>query len=219
MLKISDLPILEIDNWIVRYREPQGDGPHPVILLLHGWTGDEDSMWIFASRLPEDYLLIAPRGLYKTPYGGYSWHPIKQGQLWPWVDDLRPAVEKLIGLIDSWPANLPVDFKNLRIAGFSQGAALAYTFTMLYPDKVQALAGLAGFLPEGASSYLQIDSLKGLPVYISHGNQDNMVPVDRARRAVELLDQAGAQVSYCESDVGHKLSADCFRGMEVFFQE
>ena len=184
-------------------------------------------MWIFASRLPEKYLLIAPRGLYKTPLGGYGWYPIKQGvpidqaedKPWPRVDDLRPAVEKLIGLIGAWPARPPADFTSLRIAGFSQGAALAYTFTMLYPEKVTALAGLAGFLPDGAASYLQGEPLMHLLVYVSHGVRDKLVPIARAWRAVEMLDGAGAQVSFCESDVGHKLSADCFKGMEVFFQE
>jgi phospholipase/carboxylesterase len=89
---------------------------------------------------------------------------------------------------------------------------------MLHPQRVRALAGLATFLPDGATQYLQGQPLADLPVYISHGTQDQLVPVARARQAVQLLDQAGANVHYCESDVGHKLSADCFRGMEVFFE-
>jgi hypothetical protein len=40
-------------------REPEDTGPHPVMALIHGWTGDE-FMWIFANRLPKDQLLIAP---------------------------------------------------------------------------------------------------------------------------------------------------------------
>jgi phospholipase/carboxylesterase len=101
----------------------------------------------------------------------------------------------------------------------SQGAALAYAFTLLHPERVRALAALAGFLPEGAASHLSEAQLRGLPVYISHGTQDQLVPVDRSRQAVELFDQVGAEVSYCESEVGHKLSAACFGGMEVFFRE
>ena len=66
---------IEINDWVLRVREPEGDGPHPVVLLIHGWTGDENSMWIFASRLPEHYLLIALRGLHEAPIGVYSWYP------------------------------------------------------------------------------------------------------------------------------------------------
>ena len=218
MLKTSDLSTLSHADWIIRYREPAGKGPHPVILLLHGWTGDEDSMWIFAGKLPGDYLLIAPRGLHETPRGGYAWHPLKADRSWPQVEDFRPAVDALLALMAAWPAVPAADFSSLRIAGFSQGAALAYAFTILHPERVSALAALAGFLPAGAATYLKGDQLQGLPVYISHGSQDKLVPVARARAAVDLFDGVGAEVSYCESDVGHKLSADCFRGMEVFFQ-
>ena len=59
----SQSEIIQLPNWNVRYRGPQGTGYHAVILLLHGWTGDENSMWIFASRLPDQAILISPRGL------------------------------------------------------------------------------------------------------------------------------------------------------------
>jgi phospholipase/carboxylesterase len=212
------LKILEIQNWIIRYRLPDGDGPYPVIWLLHGWTGDEDSMWIFASRLSNDYLLLAPRGLFKTPMGGYSWHHMSDNKIWPSVEDFRPAVNELILLMDHWPTSAPAaDFSRFRMAGFSQGGALAYSFAMLHPKLIIALAGLASFLPDNSAKYLHPTRLKDILIYISHGVKDNLVPVTRARQAVEQLDQAGAQVQYCESDVGHKLSAECFKGMEVFF--
>ncbi len=210
---------IEIDDWVLRIRKPEGDGPHPVVLLLHGWTGDENSMWIFASRLPSHYLLIAPRGLHESPIGGYSWYPMKD-RSWSTMDDFRPAVVKLSELIDDWPTpEAPAaDFNDLRLAGFSQGAALTYAFALIHPERVRAIAGLAGFLPEAASLSVHGNVLEGMPVYISHGTQDKHVPVDRARQAVQFLSKVGAEVIYCESDAGHKLSADCFRGMEVFYR-
>ena len=55
--------------------------------------------------------------------------------------------------------------------------------------------------------------LASLPVYWGHGTQDDQVPVERARRDVARLRQAGVDVSYCEADVGHKLGADCLLGL------
>jgi len=216
----AELKTLETKNWTIRFRSPSGDGPHPVVWLFHGWTGDEDSMWIFASRLPEHYLLIAPRGLFTTPKGGYGWHSETDTNVWPNLDDFRPAIRELFLLMDSWPATAPTaNFSHFRIAGFSQGGALAYSLAILYPERVKALAGLASFLPNGAAKYLHHSSLKDIPIFISHGSKDHIVPIARARQAVQQFDLAGALVHYCESDVGHKLSADCFRGMEVFFEE
>jgi hypothetical protein len=34
-----------------------------------------------------------------------------------------------------------------------------------------------------------------------------------------LLEQAGAQIVYCEAEVGHKVSADCLRALETFFKD
>jgi phospholipase/carboxylesterase len=190
-------------------------GPHPVILLLHGWTGDENAMWIFAARLPKDALLIAPRGLYTTPLGGYGWHPYKFN-VWPWVDDFLPAIEQIREFIS--PENFPNgDFTKLSLVGFSQGAALSYAFFMSFPYLVNSVAGLSGFLPDGSEALARNEPLKDKAVFIAHGSKDELVPVSKARRAVEILNLAGAQVSYCEDEVGHKLSANCFQGLQTFF--
>lgn len=213
----NQIKTIEIEDWVVRVRTPQGPGPHPVVLLLHGWTGDEESMWIFASRLPEEALLIAPRGLYTSRLGGYSWQS-QHVNGWPRIGDFEPATEKLQGLLT--PENFSEgDFTDFRIVGFSQGAALTYAFALMEPEKVRSFAGLSGFLPEQTGPLIKKQPLKGKKVFVAHGTQDDMVAVERAREAVEKLEEAGAQVNYCEDDVGHKLSLTCFKGLETFFFE
>jgi phospholipase/carboxylesterase len=208
--------IFSIDNWVMRFHRPEGAGPFPVLLMLHGWTGDENSMWVFAPRLLKNSLMIAPRGLYTTKGSGYSWHP-EISKPWPWVNDFVPAVEKLFDTISS--KNLPEgDFSELHIIGFSQGAALAYTMTILYSERIASIAGLSGFLPDGASPWIGNERLKGLPIFIAHGTEDERVPIERARMSVDLLQKSGASVTYCEDNVGHKLSAKCFHGLEAFYQ-
>jgi phospholipase/carboxylesterase len=209
--------ILEIDGWVFRQRMPTGEGPHPLILMLHGWTGDEDAMWVFASRLPDHALLLAPRGLYKAPYGGYAWHP-PIAKAWPWVDDFQPAIEALSAVLikDNFPK---ADFDKVGMLGFSQGAALTFSFGLIYPYRIRALAGLSGFMPDGAQALVRNRPLLGKRAYMAHGTQDDLVPLEKARQAFDLLEQAGAQVSFCEDEVGHKLSRTCFRGLEHFFSD
>jgi phospholipase/carboxylesterase len=80
------------------------------------------------------------------------------------------------------------------------------------------VAGLAGFLPDGIDLIAHSPSINDLTVYISHGNKDTLVPISKANHAVQYFQGAGAEVTFCESDVGHKLSADCFKGLEAFFE-
>lgn len=203
-----------IGEWVFRERKPMGEGPHRLLLMLHGWTGDERSMGVFGERMPEKYWLVAPRGIFISPLGGYSWF-LEQGQVWPWVDDFRTAIEALFELLI--PENFPgADLEKLDLMGFSQGAALVYALAFLYPQRVGWLAGLAGFLPEGCEALARNQPLKGKQVYVAHGRLDEQVSVEKGRASVRILQQAGGEVSYCEAKVGHKLSADCVRGLREF---
>jgi phospholipase/carboxylesterase len=215
--------IVNNGDWVLRIKEPEGDGPFPVFLLLHGWTGDENSMWIFSSHLPENALMIAPRGTYPASIGGYGWYTDRdrkglpaQTNQWPQVEDFHQAITGLFELLTA--RNFPqADFSKLNLVGFSQGAALSYTLTLLNPGRVMTSASLSGFMPEGAEDLVMDHPLTGKSMFVTHGTQDDLVPVKMARHAVELLEKAGAKVDYCEENVGHKLSATCFRSMENFF--
>jgi phospholipase/carboxylesterase len=185
-----------------------------MVLLLHGLTGDEKVMWVFASRLPDSAFLVSPRGIYPFPSGGYSWHNHKIGE-WPSIDDLRPAVEALKGLIN--PNHFPnADLNGIHVVGFSQGAALGFAYALLYPEDILSISGLSGFLPGGVDEMVESRRLTGKPIFIAHGTQDEQVPVRMAREAIRKLQQAGADVTYCEDDVGHKLSSTCFSSLEHF---
>jgi phospholipase/carboxylesterase len=59
--------------------------------------------------------------------------------------------------------------------------------------------------------------LEGKPFFVTHGTKDEMVPIERARASIEILERAGAQVTYCEDNVGHKVSATCLRSLKEFF--
>jgi predicted esterase len=59
----------------------------------------------------------------------------------------------------------------------------------------------------------------GKPFFVAHGTKDEMVTVDRARASIALLEQAGAHVTYCEDEVGHKVSVNCLRALQKFFAD
>ena len=202
-------------RWVLRWQAPASTEPLPVMLLLHGWTGDERVMWVFTRRFPPRLALIALRGLWPTPHGGYSWRAAQDG--WPAFADFRPAAEAVLSLLADPPSALPpLDTRRVHLLGFSQGAAFALAFTLMHPERVASLGMLAGFLPLDTPRHVNGVALPGLPVFLAHGSRDPLVPIARAREAYALLTRLGAQVTFCEDAVGHKVSARCLRALEAF---
>ncbi len=203
--------------WTLKYRPPPGNGPYPVLLMLHGWMGNEDVMWIFERRLPKDRLILAPRALFDAPEG-YSWANKASAQYQQFAD-FRPAVDAIIELLDSNPLVQRGDFRQVDLVGFSQGAALSHAIAAVHPQRVRSVAGLAGFVPQGIQQRVPERPLLGKPVFIAHGSQDEIVPVQLAREGVAVLESLGARVTYCEEDVGHKLGISCMRSLAAFYTQ
>lgn len=219
MQTATDTKLIEFNGWTLRVRPPQVENPR-MLMMIHGWTGDENSMWVFTRGLPPDFWIIAPRAPHPAETSGYSWRPL-QPETWgrPSFEQLLPAAEGLIRLMDEYAASVKVDASQFDVMGFSQGAAMVNVLGMLYPQRIRKMGVLAGFVPSGADEYVANRSLAGKRIFVAHGTKDEMVPVERARESMDLLEQAGATIVYCEDEVGHKLSANCLRALETYLQD
>ena len=216
---LSSASLISFKNWTLRIRESS----HPsrrLLLMIHGFTGDENSMWVFGRDMPEQYWIVAPRALYAGQPSGYSWRPPQYDNLDQLsLDQLSNSVEALIHLVDEYSASVSLDAGNFDVMGFSQGGAMSSVLAFLYPQRVHKAGILAGFVPSGLESLVLQRPLEGKPFFVAHGTKDETVPVDRARASVAILEQAGAQVTYCEDEVGHKVSIPCLRGLKQFFAD
>ena len=215
----NNTSLIEFNNWTLRVRESTQTNPHP-LLLIHGLTGDENSMWVFARDLPNDYWMIAPRAPQAAEPFGYSWRTAQDGAFGrPSFEQLLPAAEALIQLMDEYQAEAKIDTSVFDVMGFSQGGAMSSVLAFLYPQRVRKIGILAGFVPSGVEPYLSDLPLKGKHVFVTHGTKDDMVPIERARRSMDILKQAGAEITYCEDEVGHKVSLNCIKALRKYYED
>jgi phospholipase/carboxylesterase len=211
-----DTELIQFDDWTLRIRRT----PHPsprLLLLVHGLTGDENSMWVFARDLPPNYWIIAPRAPYPAEQGGFTWRRFEMSTFGrPTLEELSPAAEALIRLVDAYSASAGFEAGVFDLLGFSQGAAVCNVIVFRYPQRVRRTGILAGFVPAGLEGLAEERPLEGKPFFVAHGTKDQTVPIDRARDSIKVLERAGAQVTFCEDEVGHKVSLACMRALRDF---
>jgi len=212
-----DTQLIQFEGRTLRIREST-DPSARLLLLIHGLTGDENVMWVFARNLPARYWMVAPRAPYAAEPGGYSWRPPPFETMdGPSLEQLKQNAEALIRLVDAYAASAGIEASTFDVMGFSQGAAMSSLLAFLYPGRVGKLGILAGFVPSGLDALADQRPLAGKPVFVAHGTRDETVPIERARASMRILEKAGAQVIYCEDDVGHKLSITCLHALRKFF--
>ncbi len=169
-------------------------------------------MWVLESVLPETKLIASLRGLYPIPGSGYQWAEAPASSLGP-MDNYRAGGGAILSVIDELVSQEGMDRDEVILMGFSQGAGIAFSLAGLGMLAPVAIICLAGFLPAG-----DLRAFSGLPVFWGHGTRDELVPVERARVDVDRLHAAGAEVTYCEADVGHRLGIECTRGLKGWFK-
>ncbi len=197
-----------------RVWEPTAAGPHPTVVMVHGRSGDENVMWIFARTLPREWLVVAPRAAYADPRGGYSWE-VTLDQEWPTAGDFAPGVAALQQFMAALPDLYQADPGRLFLMGFSQGAALNYLTTMRSGGRIQGVAGLVGFMAEGA---VTSSGLRDMPVFMAVGRQDPTIPLEKAEACASALVRAGVHLDYRAYDTGHKLNAAGVRDLTQWWQ-
>jgi len=213
---MNDFELLEQDGWRLRLQPPRANTPPRLILALHGWSGDENVMSIFTQSCQGLAWIVQPRGPLAVAGGGYGWaqpgaHDFSS------LDEFTPVAQSLLRAIQalSTDGRLPTP-DTVTLLGFSQGGALAYTLAFLAPHRFRRIACLAGFLPGGTQARLQPGALAGQEYFIAHGSQDEIVAIQHAHHARQVIQQAGAHVTFCESEAGHRVSAGCFKGLTAF---
>jgi phospholipase/carboxylesterase len=195
---------------------------NPLLLLLHGYGSNEEDLFSFASELPEEYYVISVRAPYDMMYGSYAWYAINfdaDENKFSDHDQARESRDLIAKFIDELVANYPIDAHDITLIGFSQGCILSYAVALSYPEKVQRVVAMSGYLnlDIATENYANNDFSK-LKIFASHGTVDQVIPVDWARKAKPVLDRLGIETIYKEYPIGHGVSPQNFYDFRNWLQ-
>ncbi|GAA5317681.1 MAG: phospholipase/carboxylesterase [Candidatus Pelagadaptatus aseana] len=198
------LPCLEV--------EPQTAATAAVI-WLHGLGASGDD---FAPIVPElDLGDLAVRFIF--PHAPSRPVTINNGMVMPaWYDIFTLDIDRKIDeeqilqsaqaihdLIDR-EIERGIAAERIIVAGFSQGGAVSYQAALSYPKPLGGLMTLSTYF--ATSDTVAVDSAnQPLPVFVSHGLYDSVVPEVLGQRAVELLKAKSITAEYKTYPMDHEV--------------
>lgn len=207
-------------HYIVREPLLKTEQP-PLLILLHGYGSNEQDLFSFAEELPKELLIISVRAPYEIGYGGYAWYAINFDNVNGKFSDLKQAkisLNKIAIFIDDIKTKYNTKPNKTFLLGFSQGAILSYSLSFFYPNKVNHIIALSGYLntellPEKISKEIETD------YYSSHGIVDQVLPVDWARKSETFLDNLELKNEYSEYNVGHGVAPQNFYSFKTWIEK
>ncbi len=120
-----------------------------------------------------------------------------------------PFARKLLrGLVDELLRTTGLPVSRLVLGGFSQGAMLATDLALRLDEPVSLLAVFSGTLVCEAEWRQRAPSRRGLPVLLSHGRQDPILPFEGAEALREVFVEAGLQVEFIPFDGPHTIGQE-----------
>jgi phospholipase/carboxylesterase len=212
----------------------QGGGDGPLVVLMHGFGAPGDDL------VPLAPLLGLPRAVrFAFPAaplelgGGYG-----DSRAW-WMIDLErlemdlasgrerdrsaddpaglaEAREAVAAAVDQLQEELGAPPQRTVLGGFSQGAMLATDLALRGGRPLAGLLLWSGTLLAAETWRALAPERSGLPVFMSHGRQDALLPFAAAERLRELLAGAGLGVEWVPFRGGHEIPPPALQGAAAF---
>ncbi len=185
--------------------QPLGD-LHPAIIFIHGRGADEEDLLGLSGHLDDRFLSIAVRAPHRFEFGGYTWYEILDMGGKPDVKMFKESYDKLSQFIHDALEQYPIDPHRLFLFGFSMGTVMSYALALTQPHLFAGVVANSGYLAEETHLSYQWNEIAGRNLFIAHGRQDPVVPVQAAQRARLLFENAQARLKYKEYEMAHQIS-------------
>ena len=193
--------------------------PTTSIIWMHGLGADGND---FAPIVPELELdgLAAIRFIFPhapmqpvTINNGYvmrAWYDVSCGDL---EGRSRQADEKGVRASQAAISKLiarenqrGIASRNIVVAGFSQGGAIALQTGLRHPERLTGVMALSTYLPLAASLAAEASAAnKDIPIFFAHGTYDPVIPFAMATSSRDQLVELGYNVSWHEYPMQHSV--------------
>jgi len=201
-----------------------GAKPGAAVIWLHGLGADGHD---FEPIVPELRLRKPVRFVF--PHAPIRPVTINQGmRMRAWYDILQlgGGPEDEAGLRESQKVTeallraqeLPAN--KIVLAGFSQGGAIVLQTALRYPERLAGVIALSTYLPLASTLAAErSEANRDIPIFMGHGQYDDLIPIQRARQSREYLEKLGYKIEWHEYPMPHSVCAPEIADLSAFLSE
>jgi predicted esterase len=171
------------------------------LLLLHGTGGNERDLIALGRELDPNAALLSPRGKVLENGMPRFFRRLAEGVFD--LEDLQFRTNELADFVIAAAQHYGFASDNLVAVGYSNGANIAASMLLLRPKILRTAILFRAMVP----LYPEVrPNLSGVSVWIGAGTNDPIIPMSGTKSLVELLRNAGADVTIRYFQSGHELT-------------
>jgi phospholipase/carboxylesterase len=193
-----------------------GRNPVASVIWLHGLGADGHD---FEPIVPELRIpgalpirFLFPHAPHRpvTINNGYvmrAWYDIRTAEFVQREDEtgIRESEQAVRDLIAREIAR-GIPAKRIVLAGFSQGGAIVLHVGLRYPERLAGIMALSTYLPLADLFPNEAHPAnRTVPIFMAHGTDDPIIPIERGQMSAGLLKNAGADVLWRTYEMGHSV--------------
>lgn len=190
--------------------------PIASVIWLHGLGADgHDFVDIVPElALPEKLAIrfVFPHAPVRpvTVNGGYrmrAWYDILGFDASAGEDEVgvRESEQAVNALVEN-EHRLGVPHQKIVLAGFSQGGAMALHCGLRYPQRLGGIMALSTYLPLNQKlNFERSPANSDIPIFMAHGTNDAILPLELGQISAEILKKAGYQVQFHTYQMPHSV--------------
>jgi predicted esterase len=203
--------------------DTDASGPRPLLIALHGYEGNKESMMALARKINSNDLIVAslqgPNAFFvrsdsepNKPRIGFGW--MMQYKV---EETLRLHHKTVLSIIDQASFEHGIDRQAIFLLAFSQSVSLNYRFAFTHPGVIRGIVAVCGGIPGDwdQDKYQNSDT----DVLIIAGDNDEFYPVERTRTFKDAIARRARSVEYESFPVGHVFPREALPIIDAWITE
>ena len=209
------------------------DNPKKLIFMLHGYGDNAANFMHLAQPIDKEewqaaYVALNAPGVISGNFMGYQWFDLYPNGIYiaeagpkefqKIRQEVQHTVKRIVRTIEQYCDSLKLSYEDCILMGFSQGGMITFEVGNFLKKKLAGLGILSGRIM--SHQPIQNKTLLKTPIFISHGEKDQVIPIENFHKATEFLKKNGCNFElHIFPQDGHNISPDTITFLQKFIKK